>query len=120
MDLALFGHPVLNEEINNIVMNRLSGPTSSLVWIQQTWKMLKAIWNNANTVKKAKSLVDSLIFILDVDGSYREMLQKIIENIDILTEVSFCHSKATTVSIVYQIVTLNVLLEGEKSKLTSF
>lgn len=112
LDLAIFGHPVLDEEINRITLNRLGGPVTGIHRALQSLRVLKAVWQNADVLRKAMDLAGNLNFVLDESRSLAEMVRKIDENLDILTEVSVCHAKVTSVSVFYQVVAINMLLEG--------
>lgn len=112
LDLAIFGHPVLDEEINSITLKRLGGPVTVTYRALQMLRVMKAVWQNAGILKKAINLTEKLKFVLDETRSLAEMVEKIDENLDILTEISVCHAKVTSVSVFYQIVAINILLEG--------
>lgn len=112
LDLAIFGHPVLDEEINIITLNRLGGPMSGLSRMLQSLRVIKSVWNNVKILKRAKNLVRNLRFELDERTSAKKMLDRIDQNLDKVSEVSLCHSKTTSVSVFYQVVAINILLEG--------
>lgn len=116
LDLAIFGHPVLDEEINNITLNRIGGPVTGTFKALQSLRVIKSVWHNAETLRKATNLVKNLTFVFDESKSLIEMVEKIDGNMATLTEVSICHSKATSVSVFYQVVAINILLEGGKGE----
>lgn len=112
LDLSIFGHPVLDEKINRITLNRNGGPTSGLRKFIRSLRVIKAAWQNSQIIERAKNMVENLTFELNQDVCLEEMVMKIDDQIDNLTEISLCHGKTTSASVFYQVVAINILLEG--------
>lgn len=85
---------------------------SGLSRILQSLRVIKSVWNNVKILKRAKNLVRNLTFELDERISAKKMLDRIDQNLDKVSEVSLCHSQTTSVSVFYQVVAINILLEG--------
>lgn len=120
LDLSVFGHPILNEEINTITLHRRGRPTTNLERGIQSLRVLRAAWENMKNSKRAKFLVDNLRYDFDKVESVRDMVDRIHDSLDVLTEICLCHSKTTSASVFYQVVAINILLENGNGKFVFF
>ncbi|XP_056640414.1 uncharacterized phosphotransferase YvkC-like isoform X1 [Diorhabda sublineata] len=115
LDLAIFGHPVLDKKIHEIIKNRF-GIASPFVLLKDIYRVMKNSWYDI--VSDAKKLVDRVELKLkktdDVPGIYKNINDSLIN----LGEVAVCHTKTSAVSVFYQIIAMNIMLEG-KSDLTT-
>ncbi|CAG9857640.1 unnamed protein product [Phyllotreta striolata] len=114
VDLAIFGHPVLDEAINESALKRMG---ASSLWFQMA-EPLRVMSNDwRDLVGLSKRLVDGLDLDLSIDDDPSANYRKIDGSFEDIVEVCTCHSKTSAVSVFYQIIAMNVLLEG-KTELT--
>lgn len=116
LDLSIFEHPVLDEEINTITLNRRGGATTGSQRGLQSLRVVQAAWQNTKILKKAKHLVSNLKFDFGKDHHVEDIVNEIEKSLEILTEICLCHSKTTSASVFYQVIAINILLEGGNGK----
>lgn len=110
MDLAVFGHPVLNESIHEMTKNRM-GLSPSLAHGTELIRVMKNAWKNI--AGESKKIVDSLNFDLSENDPVLVNYNKIEGNFEGISEVAHFHSKTTAISVFYQIIAINIMLEGK-------
>lgn len=118
LDLAIFGHPVLDEEMNEICKN-FRGFSSSINILIETLEMLRLAVKNHSTYKEMEEMVSNLEINISPEDLPLENYKKIDNILAKLPYILKCHAQSSSVSVFYQIVAMNVLLEGSKSKCQS-
>ncbi|CAG9815135.1 unnamed protein product [Phaedon cochleariae] len=113
LDLAIFGHPVLNEEINELLVNRL-GITPALKKLKETWGIIGLARKLKLIVQQAQSLTKELNYNSRENAALSEIVENIFSTFGTLVEIALCHSGTSTVSVFYQIVLMNIMLEGQE------
>lgn len=115
MDLAIFGHPVLDDNLNDIIISR-RGAISSSAALWQLWRILKVAWYSKDTLKLSRKTAGQMDLHLDINAPLSMNYNKINAALDDVVQVAICHSKLTSVSVLYQVIAMNVLLEGKNGK----
>ncbi|XP_072378304.1 rifampicin phosphotransferase-like [Diabrotica undecimpunctata] len=111
VDLAIFGHRVIDKNLNDIC-NKIREPSTGYDTFSTLLWSIKCAWQNHDVNKRAQNLVRTL----DLKGS---SLQEIYDKIDTalatnVEEIAICHSHTTGTSVFYQMLTMNILLEGKQ------
>ncbi|CAG9770742.1 unnamed protein product [Ceutorhynchus assimilis] len=113
LDLAIFGHPVVNEKISLMVRTRL-GP---LTWWEGFQEKSARFKEARNVVKIANAAVESakaLDFEINDDDDVETIHQKILCHENNLTVPFQGHASTTAASVFWQMVCMMVLVGREK------
>ncbi|XP_076267913.1 rifampicin phosphotransferase-like [Rhynchophorus ferrugineus] len=113
LDLAIFGHVVINEHINQIVLDRL-GPSKKMEDVKELLRMLSYSWNSKKLVKKAEKLANTLDYCIDDGDEPRTVLQKIKAKLNTLEILCYYHGIITSASVFWQIISMNILIGKAK------
>ncbi|XP_028141346.1 putative phosphoenolpyruvate synthase isoform X1 [Diabrotica virgifera virgifera] len=108
MDLAIFGHPVLDDKIHEVIKNRF-GIASTLTLTKDITRIMSHAW--VDNAGKAKILVNDLNLDVKDGDDVRTIFMKIDGSLDTMGEVSLCHVKTSSVSVFFQIIAMNIMLE---------
>ncbi|VEN34433.1 unnamed protein product [Callosobruchus maculatus] len=112
LDLAIFGHPVLDNKLNDILIQR-NGITPPTIKLKEFLRAMKAVFQNKQTLKESVDACNRINLEELTKGSISTIYRKIAEALNELEIVAMCHSRTTTVSVFYQVVVINTLLEGQ-------
>lgn len=115
LDLAIFGHPVLDEKMNHIC-RKIRGLTPSINFLKEVLEMLRLAIKNRSIHKEMMELVSDLKINVNFDDSPLENYEKIEAVLAKLPYVLNRHAQASSLSVFYQVVAMNILLEGSKSE----
>lgn len=113
VDLAIFGHPVLDEKLNQSILN-IRGVTPLSRIIETTLKMMNNAWTNHETYRRMKETKFDIG--LKIDDSLLTIYKKIEDFSYKLIPIGLGHCLTSSVSAFYLIITMNVLLENSKGK----
>ncbi|XP_066149051.1 rifampicin phosphotransferase-like [Euwallacea fornicatus] len=113
MDLAIFGHSVINAKITRMVKSRL--PKTSLL---RSLKELQNMWSvsqNLNRiVANTKEKTKNVDFGIKGNETAEEIYHKIIGNDFNLLKLGYNHSLTSQVAVFWQIVCMMILIGKEK------
>lgn len=115
LDLAIFGHPVLDEKMNDICIN-MRGVASSINILKEVLGLLKLALKNKNIPREMKEMVSDLPADLKIEDPLLENYKKIDNLLYKLPYVIKNHAETSSVSVFYQVLAMNILLEGSQSK----
>lgn len=113
LDLAIFGHVVINESINQMVLDRL-GPTTSITMAMEFYKMVSKAWSASGVAKKAKELSLVLDYGVRSEDDIQTIREKLRAGFNSLQTLSYYHSIVSGVSVFYQIICMNILIGKTK------
>ncbi|XP_050301904.1 putative phosphoenolpyruvate synthase isoform X2 [Anthonomus grandis grandis] len=113
LDLAIFGHPVINEKINFLVRKRL-GPLPPFYTLRETTYRWWATRTIADVVEQSTNLVKSLDFKLRDDDDVQTMFKKINKASCAIEQTGYYHARTTTASVFWQMVCMATLVGREK------
>ncbi|CAH0549548.1 unnamed protein product [Brassicogethes aeneus] len=111
MDLAIFGHPVVNEKIKKIAIARY-GAASRLTLLKELFNFIKQAWNSKKSLAKMLREMGGLKIEFRKDQTLKEMHDVIDDAIERLGFICTSHCGTTNASIFYQIIAINLLLEN--------
>ncbi|KAJ8967032.1 hypothetical protein NQ314_003149 [Rhamnusium bicolor] len=114
LDLAIFGHPVLDEKQNQLAKNML-GVTPLLRMLKKNLFVMNLARTNHETYRKIKETKVNIE--IKTDDPVSLIYKKIEDFSNELLETFLHHYRTTSVSVFYQVVAMNVLLENSKGKL---
>nr|CAH7719421.1 unnamed protein product [Callosobruchus chinensis] len=117
LDLAIVGHPVLDNKLNEILIRR-NGITPLTTKLKEFSRAIKAVLQNKRILQKSIDACNKINLEELTNGPMNMMYRKITEALVDLETVATCHSTTSTVSVFYQVIVMNVLLEG-KSELST-
>nr|CAI5849627.1 unnamed protein product [Callosobruchus analis] len=112
LDLAIFGHPVLDNKLNNILIKR-NGITPLKPKLKEFLRAMRAILQNKRTLKESIDVCNRINLEELTSAPMEMMYRKISEALEKLETVAMCHSRTTTVSVFYQVIVINTLLERQ-------
>ncbi|XP_074030149.1 rifampicin phosphotransferase isoform X2 [Leptinotarsa decemlineata] len=113
LDLAVFGHSVLDEKMNEMFVNKL-GVTSALDAIMEFFRIFNSARKMKETLAEAKQLVNNLNLDYKENEPPSSIFRRIDDALEDVSRVSICHCKTTSVSVLYQVIVMNILLGREK------
>ncbi|CAH1955179.1 unnamed protein product [Acanthoscelides obtectus] len=111
LDLAIFGHPVLDNKLNHILIKR-NGITPIISKVKDFLRVINAVLKNKQILKESVEAAKR-ISLEELKGPMPIIYNKIKEALKDLEIVALCHSRTSTVSVFYQVVAINVLLERQ-------
>ncbi|CAH1141478.1 unnamed protein product [Phyllotreta striolata] len=110
LDLAIFGHQIMDERINLLIKNRM-GSSSAWNKLKEVYSTLPTAWKYKEHLESARSVLKQM----DLNGkSLKELYEKIEVGIQNVEELCILHSKTSKSSVFYQICAINILLESNK------
>ncbi|XP_066256626.1 rifampicin phosphotransferase-like [Euwallacea similis] len=113
IDVATFGHPVINEKITQMVKSRFGEP-SSLKSLKSFYRMWKVSGNVNSIVASSKEYVKNVDFGIEENETAEEIYHKIINNDFSLMKLGHNHTMATQAAVFWQIMCMMVLIGKEK------
>ncbi|KAL1502561.1 hypothetical protein ABEB36_007686 [Hypothenemus hampei] len=113
LDLAVFGHVVINEEISQMVRTRL-GPMSRLGALLTTYTYWRDSKYADDKLEESRSFVKSSNFHITPHDNALEIYQKISSNDDINLKPSFYHAYISCCAVFWQMVCMMTLVGNEK------
>ncbi|KAJ8916677.1 hypothetical protein NQ315_000322 [Exocentrus adspersus] len=113
LDLAIFGHPVLDDKLNTICKN-VRGITPLSTMLKEFVRMLHLALRNLSTCKEMKEMVFNFKITVSEDQPVMENYKRIERALAKLPYIVKCHTLTSSVSVFYQAVAMNVLLEGRQ------
>lgn len=109
MDLAIFGHTVINPKINEMVRKRW-GPMQKLQLIKSSYKLWQSSQNAQKTIDSIKEWVRAADYGINEEDSPQEIYEKIVENADIYFRAAEIHSTVSATPVFWQIVCMSILV----------
>ncbi|XP_060534169.1 prodigiosin synthesizing transferase PigC-like isoform X2 [Cylas formicarius] len=110
LDLAIFGHQVMNEKINQIVLNRL-GEVRSLKLAKESLRLWYWARKGEMVRDQAAEFSKSLDFKIKDDDGSKEIYDKIDNKLEELAKAGYLHAINTGSSVFYQIIAMNILVQ---------
>ncbi|XP_015836216.1 rifampicin phosphotransferase-like isoform X2 [Tribolium castaneum] len=112
VDLAIFGHPIINEKIHYLSLNRF-GPIGSLEQFKELYTMIKLAWCNEKNAKMSKTINETYQVGIDTTrDTLKDIYNKIDKSLNKMAEVLLLHCYTTRTSVSYQIFAMTVLAEN--------
>lgn len=115
VDLAVFGRPVLTEEINEKALARY-GP---LVGFKKVKELLVMISNNLRAKKLVKNIIQqelNVVINLDERDSIINIFEKIDKEIPKIIYINYTHCQISSLSVFCSFLALNLLMRGDKGE----
>ncbi|XP_050499805.1 uncharacterized phosphotransferase YvkC isoform X1 [Diabrotica virgifera virgifera] len=111
VDLAIFGHRVIDKNLNDIC-NKIRECSTGYDTLRTLLWSIKCAWQNHDINKRAQNLVKTLDFeTASLQELYDKIDRALATNVE---EIARCHSHTTGVSVFYQMLTMNIILEGKQ------
>ncbi|XP_044260327.1 putative phosphoenolpyruvate synthase isoform X2 [Tribolium madens] len=112
VDLAIFGHPIINEKIHYLSLNRF-GSIGTLDQFKQLFTMIKLAWCNEKHAKMSKTINETYQIGIDTTrDTLNDIYVKIDKSLDKMAEVLLLHCYTTRTSVSFQIFAMTVLAEN--------
>ncbi|RZC38860.1 PPDK N, DUF4137, and/or SBF domain containing protein [Asbolus verrucosus] len=111
VDIAIFGHPVINETIHSLALEKF-GVVSTANVVKDLVEMFKTAWRNEEYLKKLKNEVEN--FDLKIDNerdTIKDVYAKINSSLNKTADVFQLHGLTTRTSVTYQIMSMTILAE---------
>lgn len=95
------------------------GALSKIGTAKEFKDIIKKCFKRSFYVKKGLELLKKNIELKNEDTS-KEMFKKIIDYLPVLTDVTYIHTSTTRISVFYQFIAMNILIQGYKGTLIIF
>lgn len=113
IDLAIIGHPTINEEMHAMAKAKFGIATTSQK-LKTILEMIYLAWYNEYFLKKIINL-NKFIIQIDVKDTIQDVYEKINKSIPIGIDVLYQHCFTTRTSVTYQVFAMTILAESNKS-----
>ncbi|KAJ3650727.1 hypothetical protein Zmor_017373 [Zophobas morio] len=114
LDLAIFGHPIIDENIHSLALARF-GVTSGREQLRELLIAIKIAWRNEDSAKLSKYLAKTIDINIDKErDTLKDIYVKINDVFDTVVQLVDLHCCTTRTSITYQIFAMMVLAEGRQ------
>jgi hypothetical protein len=114
VDLAIFGHPIINETIHSLSLGRF-GPAGALHNLKELVQMVQIAWRNDENVKLSKTIARTVDVGIDRQRDTPEDIYVKIDNfLEKLLQVLQLHCLTTRTSVSYQVFAMSVLAENQQ------
>lgn len=114
VDLAIFGHEIINDKIHMTSLNRY-GATTNFAKIKELYTMIKLAWHNEKYTNLAKIINKNYQIGIDESrDTLKDIYVKIDKSLDKMSEICLLHCYTTRTSVSYQIFMMTVLAENHQ------
>lgn len=114
VDLAIFGHLVLDEDILKIAHER-NGILKGLAAITSKLKLLGSTWHNNQTIEKVTRFNNYWEIKFRPGDSSTKMLEKIEKQFENITTLTKYHLNTSVTSVIYQMAAMVTMAENSES-----
>ncbi|KAL3270914.1 hypothetical protein HHI36_021421 [Cryptolaemus montrouzieri] len=113
VDLAVFGHPVLNEDLHRLAIERF-GIFTEFAKMKQFAIIFTLVWKAPGEMERMISTMEDLDFKIGRKDTAMDMYEKIIRVMDVYVDLAKTHCLISLISVVYQTLSMITLMEGNK------
>ncbi|KAK9746645.1 Pyruvate phosphate dikinase, AMP/ATP-binding domain [Popillia japonica] len=113
VDLAIFGHLVLDEDILKIAHER-NGILKGLAAIKSKLKLLGSTWHNNQTIEKVTRFNNYWEIKFRPGDSSTKMLDKIEKQFENITTLTKYHLNTSVTSVIYQMAAMVTMAENSE------